>query len=55
MLWIGQIEMNMKQARDFEYFGLLSHEEFQALSSSLSFIWNVRTASITSVAGNVIN
>jgi len=42
MLWIGQIEMNMKQPRDFEYFGLLSHEEFQTLNSSLSFIWNVR-------------
>jgi len=42
MLWIGQIEMNMKQPRDFEYFGLLSHEEFQLLSRSLSFIWNVR-------------
>jgi len=42
MLWIGQIEMNMKQPRDFEYFGLLSHEEFQTLRNSLSFIWNVR-------------
>ncbi len=42
MLWIGQIEMNMKQPRDFEYFGLLSHEEFQTLNNSLSFIWNVR-------------
>jgi [protein-PII] uridylyltransferase len=42
MLWIGQIEMNMKQPRDFEYFGLLSHEEFQLLRSSLSFIWKVR-------------
>ncbi|MEE4262481.1 MAG: [protein-PII] uridylyltransferase [Desulfobacteraceae bacterium] len=42
MLWIGQIEMNIKQPRDFEYFGLLSHEEFQTLNSSLSFIWNVR-------------
>ena len=42
MLWIGQIEMNLKQPRDFEYFGLLSHEEFQTLNSSLSFIWNVR-------------
>jgi len=42
MLWIGQIEMNIKQPRDFEYFGLLSHEEFQTLSNSLSFIWNVR-------------
>ena len=42
MLWIGQIELNMKQPRDFEYFGLLSHEEFQTLNNSLSFIWNVR-------------
>ena len=42
MLWIGQIEMNMKQPRDFEFFGLLSHEEFQTLSNSLAFIWNVR-------------
>jgi [protein-PII] uridylyltransferase len=42
MLWIGQIEMRMNQPRDLEYFGLLSHEEFQTLSDSLSFIWNVR-------------
>ena len=42
MLWIGQIEMNMKQPRDFEYFGLLSHDEFQTLQSSLAFIWGVR-------------
>jgi [protein-PII] uridylyltransferase len=42
MLWIGQIELNMKQPRDLEYLGLLSHEEFQTLSSSLSFIWRVR-------------
>ena len=42
MLWIGQIELNIKQPRDLEYFGLLSHEEFQKLNNSLSFIWNVR-------------
>jgi [protein-PII] uridylyltransferase len=42
MLWIGQIEMSMNQPRDLEYFGLLSHEEYQALNNSLSFIWNVR-------------
>ena len=42
MLWIGQIEMNMKQPRDLEYFGLLSHEEFQTLQSALAFIWGVR-------------
>ena len=42
MLWIGQIELNMKQPRDLEYFGLLSHEEFQTLNNALAFIWNVR-------------
>ena len=42
MLWIGQIELNLKQPRDLEYLGLLSHEEFQTLRSSLAFIWKVR-------------
>jgi len=42
MLWIGQIEFNIKQPRDFEYLGLLSHEEFEALRSSLRFIWFTR-------------
>jgi [protein-PII] uridylyltransferase len=42
MLWIGQIEFNLKQPRDFEYFGLLSHEEFRTLRRSLTFIWKVR-------------
>ena len=42
MLWIGQIEMGMKHPRDLEYLGLLSHEEFQVLNRSLSFIWKVR-------------
>jgi [protein-PII] uridylyltransferase len=42
MLWIGKIEFNMKHARDFEYLGLLSHDEFQALNRSLAFIWKAR-------------
>jgi [protein-PII] uridylyltransferase len=42
MLWISQIEFNIKQPRDLEYLGLLSHEEYQALSRSLRFIWYVR-------------
>jgi len=42
MLWIGQILFNIKQSRDLEYFGLLSHEEFRTLRRSLTFIWNVR-------------
>jgi [protein-PII] uridylyltransferase len=42
MLWIGQIEFNIKQPRDLEYIGLLSHEEYRALRRSLDFIWKVR-------------
>jgi len=42
MLWVAQIEFNIKGSRDLEYFGLLSHEEYQSLKRSLAFIWKVR-------------
>jgi [protein-PII] uridylyltransferase len=42
MLWISQIEFNLKQPRDLEYLGLLSQEEFQSLTRSLRFIWCAR-------------
>ncbi|MEJ2728410.1 MAG: HD domain-containing protein [Deltaproteobacteria bacterium] len=42
MLWIARIAFNAKQARDFEYLGLLSHEEFQTMIRSIAFIWKVR-------------
>ena len=42
MLWIGRIKLNVKQPRDLEYFGYLSHEEYQAIRESLAFIWRVR-------------
>ena len=42
MLWIARIAFNAKQSRDLEYLGHLSHEEFQTLSQSIAFIWNVR-------------
>lgn len=42
MLWIAKIESNIKQARDLEYYGYLSHDEFQSLTESLEFIWQVR-------------
>jgi [protein-PII] uridylyltransferase len=42
MLWIGQIEFNLKEPRDLEYFGLLSHEEYRTLRRCLKFIWQVR-------------
>ncbi|MFC1811206.1 [protein-PII] uridylyltransferase [Thermodesulfobacteriota bacterium] len=42
MLWIARIEFDLKQPRDLEYHGCLSHDEFKELVESLSFIWNVR-------------
>jgi [protein-PII] uridylyltransferase len=42
MLWIARIKYNIKQPRDLEYYGLLSHSEFQILKDALLFIWNVR-------------
>lgn len=42
MLWIARIEFNAKQFRDLEFLGLLSHEEFESLSASIRFVWNVR-------------
>jgi [protein-PII] uridylyltransferase len=42
MLWISRVLFNLKQPRDLEYFGRLSHDEYQALTRSLEFIWLVR-------------
>ena len=42
MLWIARIAFNARQSRDLEYLGHLSHEEFQNLMRSITFIWNVR-------------
>ena len=42
MLWIGRIKLNIKQPRDLEYFGYLSHEEYAAIQDALFFIWDVR-------------
>ena len=42
MLWIARIRAALKQPRDLEYLGLLSHEEYARLSDALEFIWQVR-------------
>ena len=42
MLWLSRIKYQLKQTRDLEYFGLLTHAEYQGLISALTFIWNVR-------------
>ena len=42
LLWIARVRDGIRQARDLEYFGYLSHEEFKALAGSLAFLWEVR-------------
>ena len=42
MRWIGRIKFDIKDFRDLEYHGALSHDEYAALNEALSYIWGVR-------------
>ena len=42
MLWLSRIKYQLKQPRDLEYSGHLTHAEFRGLIQALAFIWNVR-------------
>jgi [protein-PII] uridylyltransferase len=42
ILWMSKLDVDLRQPRDLEYFGLLSHAEFQNLWEALGFIWEVR-------------
>ena len=42
MLWLGWAKYQIKEPRDLEYLGHLSHNEFQTLTEVLSFILTVR-------------
>ena len=42
MLWVGHIKSGIKQPRDLEYYGYLSHDEYRSLRSALHFVWSVR-------------
>jgi len=42
MLWIAHVLSDLKQPRDLEFQGYLSHEEFTNLTKALGFIWDVR-------------
>jgi len=42
LLWIAKIIRHIKQRRDLEFFGFLSHNEYESLTEALSFIWSVR-------------
>jgi [protein-PII] uridylyltransferase len=42
MLWLTHIAYDVREPRDLEFYGHLSHHEFQDLLQALSFIWKVR-------------
>jgi [protein-PII] uridylyltransferase len=42
MVWVARLEHDLRQTRDLEYLGLLSHAEYQTLWEALDFVWNVR-------------
>ncbi len=42
ILWAARITSNLKKPRDLEYYGYLSHDEYEALMNALNFIWLVR-------------
>jgi len=42
MLWTARLDTDLRQPRDLEYLGLLSHAEYQQLWDALGFIWSAR-------------
>ena len=42
LFWIAKLTSNIKQRRDLEFFGFLSHDEFESLTEALNYIWSVR-------------
>ncbi len=42
LLWYAKIKSNIKTRRDLEYYGFLSHFEFDALENALNYIWDIR-------------
>ena len=42
MLWIAGIRSDIRQRRDLEYYGYLSHDEYRELIRALKFVWRVR-------------
>ena len=42
MLWIARIKSDIRQRRDLEYYGYLSHDEYAGFEAALDFVWHVR-------------
>ncbi len=50
LLWIGKIRYGIREFRDFEYQGVLSHDEYAHMCEALSYIWGIRNR-LHSLAG----
>jgi [protein-PII] uridylyltransferase len=42
ILWIARIKSDIRERRDLEFYGYLSHDEYGRLLQALAFIWQVR-------------
>jgi len=42
ILWTAHVRSDIKQRRDLEYYGILSHDEYDTMMEALAFIWQVR-------------
>jgi [protein-PII] uridylyltransferase len=42
LLWYAKIKSDIKERRDLEYYGFLSHFEYHTLDKTLNYIWRIR-------------
>jgi len=42
LLWYAKIKSDIKTRRDLEYYGFLSHYEYQSMEDSLAYVWKIR-------------
>ncbi|MFO7912364.1 MAG: [protein-PII] uridylyltransferase [Desulfotignum sp.] len=42
LLWYAKIKSDIKERRDLEYYGFLSHFEYETLEKTLTYIWDIR-------------
>ncbi|MCA1794247.1 MAG: [protein-PII] uridylyltransferase [Desulfotignum sp.] len=42
LLWYAKIKSDIKERRDLEYYGFLSHFEYETLEKTLAYIWDIR-------------
>jgi [protein-PII] uridylyltransferase len=42
LLWYAKIKSDIKERRDLEYYGFLTHFEYRTLDKTLNYIWRIR-------------